>query len=190
MWLIVGLGNPGTQYRGTRHNIGFACLKHIATRHGLEFSRKQAHARVAEGSIAGQRVALAKPITYMNRSGYAVAGLCHWYKVDRASELVVIYDDMDLPFGQLRLRQRGSAGTHNGMKSIIAQLGSQDFLRIRVGIGQPPPDWDAVGYVLGRFSTEEEQALPDLFDRVADAVELTLTEGFVIAMNRYNVRGA
>ncbi len=190
MWLIIGLGNPGTQYSGTRHNIGFACVKHLAMRHGLEFSRKQAHARVAEGTIAGQRVALAKPITYMNHSGQAVTGLCRWYKIDHASELVVIYDDMDLPFGKLRLRQQGSAGTHNGMKSIIAQLGSQDFLRIRVGIGQPPPAWDAVGYVLGRFSPEEEQALPDLYNRVADAIELALTEGFVMAMNRYNVNTA
>ncbi len=190
MWLIIGLGNPGTQYSGTRHNIGFACVKYLAMRHGLEFSRKQAHARVAEGTIAGQRVALAKPITYMNHSGQAVTGLCRWYKIDHASELVVIYDDMDLPFGKLRLRQQGSAGTHNGMKSIIAQLGSQNFLRLRVGIGQPPPGWDAVGYVLGRFSPEEEQALPDLYNRVADAIELALTRGFVMAMNRYNMHEA
>lgn len=187
VWLIVGLGNPGEQYARTRHNIGFDCLAHLAKRHGLAFSGKRAHARIAEGSIAGQRVVLAKPVTFMNRSGQAVSGLRSWYKIDPAQQLLVIYDEMDLPFGKLRLRQRGSAGTHNGMKSIITQLGSQEFPRLRVGIGQPPAGWDAVGYVLGRFTSEEAQELPGIYDRVADAVEVVLREGFVMAMNRYNV---
>jgi peptidyl-tRNA hydrolase, PTH1 family len=187
VWLIVGLGNPGSRYTGTRHNIGFACLEHLAERHGLKFSRKRNQAQVAEGQIAGERVALAQPLTYMNLSGQAVSGLRSWYKLDPAEELLVIYDDLDLPFGRLRLRQRGSPGTHNGMKSIVGQLGSQVFPRLRVGIDQPPAGWDTVNYVLGRFTPDEAATLPDIYDRVADAVEVILREGFVAAMNKYNV---
>ncbi len=187
MWLIVGLGNPGEEYAATRHNIGFECIKHLANRHGLEFEqKKRAHSRVAAGQIGGQRVVLARPFTYMNRSGQAVVGLSHWYKIDPASQLLVIYDDMDLPFGKLRLRQRGSAGTHNGMKSIIQELGGQEFPRLRVGIGSPPPRWEARDYVLGRFSSEEQAALPTIYTTVADAIQLIVSEGFIAAMNRYN----
>jgi PTH1 family peptidyl-tRNA hydrolase len=187
MWLIVGLGNPGEEYSRTRHNIGFECLKHLAQRHGLEFRAKRAKARLAEGHIAGQKVVLAKPFTYMNLSGQAVSGLRNWYKIEPTSELLVIYDDLDLPFGKLRLRQRGSAGTHNGMKSIIGQLGGQEFARLRVGIGSPPPEWsDTKSYVLGRFTREEQTDLPDIYDRAADAVELVLREGVTTAMNQVN----
>lgn len=187
MWVIVGLGNPGESYARTRHNIGFQCLEHLARQHGLDFRTQRAKARLAEGQIAGQRVVLALPMTYMNLSGQAVSGLRTWYKIDPAQELLVIYDDLDLPFGKLRLRQRGSAGTHNGMKSIVAQLGSQDFPRLRVGIDRPPPRWDAADYVLGRFAADEQAALPEVYERVAEAVELTLRDGFITAMNRYNV---
>lgn len=186
MWLIVGLGNPGEEYAKTRHNIGFQCVNEVARRHGLDFSKKLAKARIAEGQIAGQRVALAKPFTYMNVIGQSVVSLCNWYKVTPAQELLVIYDELDLPFGTLRLRERGSAGTHNGMKSVIGQLGSQVFPRIRVGIGQGPSGRDAANYVLGRFTREEESALPNVYARVADAVELILRDGFAVAMNRYN----
>jgi PTH1 family peptidyl-tRNA hydrolase len=189
-WLIVGLGNPGDKYDGTRHNIGFACLAHLARQHSLEFRGKRANARLAEGRIAGQRVVLARPQTYMNLSGQAVSGLRSWYKIDPASQLLVIYDDLDLPFGKLRLRQRGSAGTHNGMKSIIGQLGSQEFARLRVGIDRPPPQWDTKAYVLGRFSKEEQAAIPDLYERVADAIELVLREGITTAMNQVNAEGS
>jgi PTH1 family peptidyl-tRNA hydrolase len=186
MWLIVGLGNPGEQYSRTRHNIGFACLNALAKRHGLEFAARRSHARIAEGRIAGQRVALARPTTYMNLSGKAVVALRNWYKVEAAEALLVIYDDMDLPFGKLRLRQRGSAGTHNGMRSIVQLLGTQEFPRLRVGIGSPPAGWDAKGYVLGRFSKDEEAELPTLYDQVSDAIEVVVREGLVMAMNRYN----
>ncbi len=186
MWLIVGLGNPGEKYANTRHNIGFHCLKHLANQHNLTFDGKRANARIAEGHIAGQRVALAKPQTFMNLSGQAVSGLHAWYKLDPATDLLVIYDDMDLPFGRLRIRQRGSAGTHNGMKSIVGQLGTQEFARLRVGVDQPPQGWDAVRYVLGRFTKEEEEQLPNIYANVADAVELILREGVRAAMNRYN----
>jgi PTH1 family peptidyl-tRNA hydrolase len=186
VWLIVGLGNPGEEYAKTRHNVGFQCVNELARRHGLAFDGKRAKARIAEGRIAEQRVALAKPFTFMNVIGQAVVGLSQWYKIDTEHELLVIYDDLDLPFGALRLRERGSAGTHNGMKSVIAQLGTQTFPRIRVGIGQGPPGRDAANYVLGRFTRDEEAALPNIHARVADAVELILREGFLAAMNRYN----
>jgi PTH1 family peptidyl-tRNA hydrolase len=188
MWVIVGLGNPGEEYARTRHNIGFQCVNELARRHGLAFDKKIAKARVAEGQVAGQRVALAKPFTYMNVIGQPVVGLCQWYKAAPERELLVIYDDLDLPFGVLRLRERGSPGTHNGMKSVVAQLGSQAFPRIRFGISQGPPGRDAAKYVLGRFTREEEAALPDLIARTADAAEVILREGFTAAMNRYNAQ--
>ena len=186
MWLIVGLGNPGAQYARTRHNIGFDALDALAARHGLEFRGKRANSLLAEGTLAGQRVALAKPQTYMNLSGQAVTALRGWYKVDPASELLVVYDDMDLPFAKLRFRERGSPGTHNGMRSIVGQLGGNAFPRLRVGIGQAPGRMDPAAYVLARFSKEEEAERPALLDTVADAVELLLREGLTAAMNRYN----
>lgn len=186
MWLIVGLGNPGEKYARTRHNIGFECLDTLAERHGLEFRGKRANSLIAEGNIQGQRVALAKPQTFMNLSGQAVSALRSWYKIEPGRELLVIYDDLDLPFAKLRLRERGSAGTHNGMRSIVGQLGGSDFPRLRVGIGQPPGKMDPAAYVLARFGKEEEPELPALRDTVADTVELILREGFVAAMNRYN----
>lgn len=188
MWLIVGLGNPGEEYSKTRHNIGFQCVNYLASRHGLAFDDKRAKSRVAEGHVAGQRVVLAKPFTFMNASGQAVVGLCQWYKLNPERELLVIYDDLDLPFGALRLRERGSSGTHNGMRSIVSLLGSQVFPRLRVGIDPVPPGWDAAKYVLSRFRREEEERLPDVQARVADAVELVLREGLTAAMNRYNVK--
>ncbi|NJK79928.1 MAG: aminoacyl-tRNA hydrolase [Chloroflexaceae bacterium] len=187
MWLIVGLGNPGEQYARTRHNIGFECVERLAARHGLQFNKKRAQADIAEGTIGGQRVVLARPFTFMNLSGRSVVGLKGWYKINPAEALLVIYDDLDLPFGKLRLRQRGSAGTHNGMRSIVNLMGSQDFPRLRVGIDKPPPRWDTAAYVLGRFSTEQQEELPFIYEQVADAVELVVREGFTAAMNKYNI---
>ena len=186
MWLIVGLGNPGEEYAKTRHNIGFQSVDELARRHNLQFSSKRAKAQIAEGYIAGQRVALAKPLTFMNASGQAVVGLCQWYKIAPEHELLVVYDDLDLPFGVLRLRSRGSAGTHNGMRSIVNLLGTQEFGRLRIGIDQAPPNWDTVRYVLGRFRPEEEARLPNIRAQTADAIELMLREGLTAAMNRYN----
>lgn len=186
MWIIVGLGNPGEEYAKTRHNIGFQCVAELAGRHGLSFDGKRAKARIAEGQIAGQRVVLAKPFTYMNNIGQAVVGLCQWYKAAPERELLVIYDDLDLPFGVLRLRERGSSGTHNGMRSIVSLLGSQAFARLRVGIGQGPPGRDAAKYVLGRFTREEQAHLPEIRARAADAIEVVVREGLIVAMNRYN----
>jgi PTH1 family peptidyl-tRNA hydrolase len=186
MFLIVGLGNPGEQYVRNRHNIGFQCVKHLADRHGLQFSEKQHKARIASGTIGGQRVVLAKPFTYMNASGQAVAALVRWYKVNPASELLVIYDDLDLPFGTIRLRASGSAGGHNGMKSIIQLLGTQNFPRLRVGIGRPLLGWDTKDHVLSNWGRDEAEKLPALYDRVADAIETFISDGITLAMTRFN----
>ncbi|MFV9507557.1 MAG: aminoacyl-tRNA hydrolase [Oscillochloridaceae bacterium umkhey_bin13] len=186
MWLIVGLGNPGTQYAQTRHNFGFMALDTLAARHGLDFRTKRANSQLAEGTIAGQRVALIKPQTFMNLSGQAVSNLRSWYKIEPARELLVVYDDLDLPFGKLRFRERGSPGTHNGMRSIVGQLGGGDFPRLRLGIDPPPGKMDVAAYVLARFTPEQQAALPDLLVTVADALDLLIREGLTTAMNRYN----
>lgn len=185
MWLIVGLGNPGEEYVKTRHNIGFRAVDELADRYRLRFDEKRGKARVAEGTIAGQRVAIAKPFTFMNLSGQTVTSLKQWYKIGTA-DILVVYDDLDLPFGALRLRQRGSAGTHNGMKSIVQLLGSQDFPRLRIGIEQTPAGWNTANYVLSRFSREQEEQMPTLLGAAADAIEIVLGEGVEAAMNRYN----
>lgn len=187
MHLIVGLGNPGEQYVKNRHNVGFQSVNYVADRYGMDFGEKQSKARIATGSIAGQRVALAKPFTFMNDSGQAVGGLVRWYKLEPA-QILVIYDDLDLPFGTIRMRADGSAGGQNGMKSIIAHLGTNVFPRLRVGIGRPPEGWDTRDYVLGNWSRAETEQLPDLYGRVADAVETFVREGLTTAMNRFNVQ--
>jgi peptidyl-tRNA hydrolase, PTH1 family len=186
MWLIIGLGNPGEQYKRTRHNIGFDCLDTFAERHGLEFRGKRANALLAEGNLGGEKIVLVKPQTFMNLSGQAVSALRSWYKIEPAQELLVVYDDMDIPFGKLRIRQQGSPGTHNGMRSIASQLGGNAFPRLRVGIDSPPGKMDAAAYVLSRFTKQEEEELPTLRDTVADAIELVVREGIVVAMNKYN----
>ncbi len=186
MFLIVGLGNPGEQYLRNRHNVGFQCVSYLADRHRLSFNEKQHKARLASGVIRGQRVVLAKPFTYMNDSGQAVAALVRWYKLDPASELLVIYDDLDLPFETVRLRANGSAGGQNGMKSIIQHLGTQNFPRLRVGIGRPADARDPKDYVLGNWSREQAEKLAELYARVADAAETFISDGITLAMTRFN----
>lgn len=186
MFLIVGLGNPGEQYLKNRHNVGFQTVSYLADRHGLKFNEKQHKARLAGGMIAGQRVVLAKPFTYMNDSGQAVASLVRWYKLDPTNELLVIYDDLDLPFGTIRMRANGSAGGQNGMKSIIQLLGTQEFPRLRVGIGRPADSRPPKDYVLNNWDREQAAQLPDLYARVADAVETFLSDGLRLAMTRFN----
>lgn len=184
--LIVGLGNPGREYANTRHNIGFRCVDALANRHNLIFDdKKRAKAKVASGQIGTQRVVLAKPQTYMNLSGSAVQSLLSFYRIPPA-RLIVIYDDLDLPVGTLRIRPKGGSGGHRGMADIIQRLGTQDFPRIRVGIGRPDPHIDPAAYVLRPFRDEEEPLIQEAVARVISAVETWLTDGIDRAMNRYN----
>lgn len=189
MKVIVGLGNPGRVYANSRHNVGFRCLNHFAKRHGLSFDRSQARSRLALGKVAGEELVLAKPRTFMNLCGQAVAPLVGNFGVSPAN-LVVIYDDLDLPLGRIRIRERGSSGGHKGMKSIIDLLGSRDFPRIRVGIGCPEEagmkESDAASYVLGDFAPQERPAIEEVTARVADALDCILSQGIAAAMNRYN----
>lgn len=184
-WLIVGLGNPGKAYQQTRHNIGFLAVDALARQWGLVFSRRRARAEVAEGPVLGHRIILAKPQTYMNSSGEAVRALVKLWNLS-PSNLLVIADDLDLPFGRLRLRDRGSSGGHRGLQSIIDQLGTDRFARLRVGIGRPPPGVDPVDYVLTAFTASEAAELPAILERLVEGVEILLARGLPTAMNLIN----
>lgn len=193
MKLLVGLGNPGRDYVNTRHNIGFMCLDVLARRHGAAFDRVQLRALVASATLPAEmgqdgtlKALLVKPQTFMNASGEAVGALASFYKI-APEEIVVVSDDLDLPFGRLRLRLKGSPGGHNGLRSIMERLGTDAYPRLRVGIGRPPGQQAGRDYVLDRFSTEEAAELPLLCTEVADALELSVRAGFEAAMNRYNV---
>lgn len=186
MYVIAGLGNPDRKYLNTRHNAGYLALDVLAARHGLRFEKTALKSVLAEGRIGTNRVVLAKPITYMNLSGEAVVALLNWYKIDPSSELIVLYDDIDLPAGEIRIRPRGSAGTHNGMRSIIGLTGRDDFARVRIGIGKPAPGWDLAGYVLSIFPEEERPAMRESITKAAEAVECILSEGIDSAQTRYN----
>jgi len=183
MKLVVGLGNPGATYARSRHNVGFRCIDHLAAKHGISISRRQAHARVGLGRIDDSEVVLARPLTYMNLSGIAVGPLAKLYRVV-LPDLLVVYDDMDLPLGAIRLRERGSAGGHNGMRSIIATVGTQDFPRLRIGIGRPTREGRE--HVLSNFTEDEEATFQQVLDRAAEAIQCWVTEGIVAAMNRFN----
>lgn len=186
MYIIVGLGNPGTQYAHTRHNIGFDVIDALADRYGIAVDQKKFRALYGKGVIQGQRVVLAKPQTYMNLSGESVRQLIDFYKIDEEEELIVIYDDISLEPGQLRVRGKGSAGGHNGIKNIIAHLGGQNFKRIRVGIGEKPKGYDLADYVLSRFSKAEREQVEEALVRAAGAAVSIMTEGMDAAMNAYN----
>lgn len=183
--LIVGLGNPGQDHAEDRHNIGFHVVEAFAEAHGLDFDKLQHKARVAVGRIDRRRVVLAKPLTYMNKSGQSVSPLAHWYKVPLES-LLVVYDDLDIPLGTLRLRPKGGAGGHRGVRSIIRQLGTRDFPRVRVGIGRPPAGWDPADYVLHPFSEDELPLVVDVREQAMAAIECWLQEGIEAAMTQYN----
>jgi PTH1 family peptidyl-tRNA hydrolase len=184
-WLIVGLGNPGQRYRHNRHNVGFQSVERLARAHNLTFDKRQGHGQLALGQVQGRAVILLKPQTYMNESGRSVASVSRFYKVPM-QRLLVIFDELDLPLGGLRLRTQGGSGGHKGMKSIIAQLGSQDFPRVRVGIGRPPGRMDPADYVLQDFREEELPVVEQIYDRVIGAVECWLMDGIDIAMTNYN----
>jgi len=188
MFVFDGLGTPDAKYRHTRHNSGFLALDMLAERFGIAFNKRMAKSVVGEGRVGTERVVLAKPVTYMNNSGEAVVELINWYKIDPAERLVVIYDDIDLPAGEIRVRSSGSAGTHNGMRSIIYLTGRDDFARIRVGIGKPAPGWDLAAYVLSVFSEEERETIRTGLLHAADAAEIILKEGISAAQQKYNVK--
>ncbi len=187
-YLIVGLGNPGREYAKTRHNIGFRCVDAIAAAAGMTFSRKQSKALIADGIIAEKKVLLAKPQTYMNLSGESVRSLVAFYKIP-LSNLLVISDDMDLPAGTLRIREKGGAGGQKGLKSVIEHLGTQDFARMRIGVGRPPGRMDPVDYLLQDFGKDEEAELPEVVERAVRAVETWLRFGLAIMMTRFNGSG-
>lgn len=182
--LIVGLGNPGSTYANTRHNVGFRCVDELARRHHLQWAKPRLKAAQARGVIAGRDVVLAKPQTFMNLSGTSVVQLVKWYQVP-LTEVLIIHDDMDIPFGHLRLRATGSAGGQNGLASVLQQLRTNDVARLKIGISRPR--WgDPKEYVLTRFSKEQETDLHVVLAHAADAAELWLAEGLIAAMNRYN----
>lgn len=181
--LIVGLGNPGAQYERSRHNVGFMTVNTIARRFNFPFKSSKQRADVARGEIAGRAVILAQPLTYMNDSGNAVSRLMQYYKVP-AADLIVVADDIDLPFGTLRIRPAGSSGGQKGLQSVIRMIGTDEFVRLRLGIGRP--QGDTINYVLHRFRPSEEAVLPKLLEIAADAVEAILAEGAKDAMNSFN----
>jgi PTH1 family peptidyl-tRNA hydrolase len=190
-WMVVGLGNPGPEYAKNRHNVGFLVAELLATRLGVRFGRhRRAAAEVAEGRLGlgadAPRLVLAKPTTYMNLSGGPVAGLAQFYKVP-ASQIVVVYDELDIPYGQLRLKANGGEGGHNGLRSVSRSLGSKDYVRVRFGIGRPPGRQDPADFVLSDFAAVERKELDYLVDRTADAVEAVLTRGLEAAQNVYHM---
>ena len=190
MYLIAGLGNPGREYENTRHNAGFASIDRLAERNHVSSEMKKFQALCGTGYIGGQKVLLLKPQTYMNLSGESLRAACDFFKIDPEQELIVIYDDISLAPGQLRIRAKGSAGGHNGIKSIISHLGTQVFLRVKVGVGEKPQGWDLADYVLGHFSKEEQQVMQESFDRAADAAAALLSEEVQQVMNEYNTHKA
>ena len=187
-FLIVGLGNPGREYAGSRHNIGFHCIDALAHTHGLTFTRLQHKALITDGRIAGQRAVLAKPQTFMNRSGQSVGALMRFYKLP-IENLIVVHDDLDLPLGTLRLRKQGGAGGQRGMRDIINHLGTNTFARVRFGIGRPPGRMDPAAYVLQQFDGDELPEVEAVTRRVVCALETWLRDGIDIAMTQHNGTG-
>ena len=186
MYIIIGLGNPTAQYEGTRHNVGFDVIDRLGEKYNIAVDTKKHKAYIGKGMIDGQKVLLVKPQTYMNLSGESVRELVEYYKVDAEEEVLVIYDDISLDVGQLRIRKKGSAGGHNGIKNIIAHLGTQVFPRIKVGVGEKPKNYDLADYVLGHFSKAERAQREDGYDRATEAVRLILAGEIDAAMNQYN----
>lgn len=183
MWVIVGLGNPGPAYDQTRHNVGFMVVERLARRWDLAFSGRRFESRVADGRVGDERVVLLQPHTFMNESGRAVRAALDWFKLS-PERLIVVYDDLDLPLGKVRLRAKGSSGGHNGVKSVLAHVGTESFGRVKIGIGRPPEGQDVVGYVLSRFSPEERPVVEGSCDRAADLIEIAVREGFARAISK------
>ena len=186
-FLIVGLGNPGGQYALTRHNAGFMAAEALSGQTGIVMSKKKHQALLGEGMIGGQKVLLAMPQTYMNNSGESVRAIIDFYKIPLQRVLVIV-DDIDLPLGQLRIRMKGGAGTHNGMRSLLDHLGSEAFARVRIGVGAPPSGWDLADFVLARMREEDKAALQEAAGRAAAAAAVFVKEGIESAMQQYNTK--
>lgn len=187
MKVIVGLGNPGPKYKDTRHNVGFEVVDEVAKQLGVRVEKERWQAQTGEGVVAGQKVLLVKPLTFMNLSGASVSQIVKFYQdLNVGSDLIVVYDDMDFPVGHLRLRENGSAGGHNGMKSIIQSIGTSDFPRVRVGIGRPDPERTVIDHVLTPFHKADRPLVQRVTERAADAALFACEHGFALAMNRFN----
>lgn len=185
MYLIVGLGNPGTEYAATRHNIGFDMVTYLSDKYRIPMRGKEGKAIVGKGLIEGQKVMLAQPQTYMNLSGESVRALMDYYKLSE-EDVIILYDDISMPVGQVRIRPKGSAGGHNGIKSIIQHLGTQEFPRIKIGVGDKPVNGDLVKHVLGRFSKEEDAMIRDVFELAERGLLALMLENVAVAMNTVN----
>ena len=188
MYVIVGLGNPDRKYLNTRHNIGFDVIDAIAEKNGIVVGEKKHKAVIGKGIVAGQKVVLVKPLTYMNLSGESVRSVIYIYKVDEKNELIVISDDINLDMGQIRIRKRGTDGGHNGLKNIIMHLGHNEFIRVRMGVGEKPPKMDLADYVLCHYFEDEREMMNEGARTAALAIEMIVAEGPDAAMNQYNAR--
>lgn len=188
MFIIAGLGNPGREYENTRHNIGFQVIDDIAKKYQITMLERKHKAIIGKGYIDGHKVILVKPLTYMNLSGESIREAADYYKVDVTTQLVVISDDISLNVGQLRIRKRGSAGGHNGLKNIILHLGSENFIRIRMGVSDKPQGYDLKDYVLGHFTDKEKEVLEETSEKAQEAVRMILQGDVDGAMNQYNTK--
>lgn len=187
LYIIVGLGNPGDKYEKTRHNVGFNVIDLLAKEYSIDVSKLKHKALIGEGRVGTEKVILVKPMTYMNLSGESVVDICNYYNVD-LENVIVIYDDIDLDVGKIRIRKKGSGGTHNGMRSIIKCLGSNEFPRVRIGISKPKNGQDLADFVLSRFAKEDEKSLNESFENAVAAIDCAIRQDLDLAMNRYNVK--
>lgn len=186
MYLIAGLGNPSSQYENTRHNVGFDAIDYVAKENNISIDTKKHKALIGKGVISGQKVILAKPQTFMNLSGESIREIVNYYNINPETQLLVFFDDISLDVGRIRIRKKGSAGGHNGIKNIISQLGTQNFARVKIGVGDKPVYMDLVDYVLGHFSREERKIINEAICNVEEITKLILQDDFDRAMNLYN----
>lgn len=187
MKIIVGLGNPEKEYKNTRHNIGFEVINKLSKDYNIDINKSKHKAHLGEGLISNEKVIILKPQTYMNLSGDSVVDILNFFKLTN-KDIIIVYDDVSLDVGSIKIREKGSAGGHNGIKSIISRLGTDEFLRIKIGIGEKPKNYDLADYVLGKFSKEEENKMQLAIDDVSLAIALILKDGVPLAMNKYNTR--
>lgn len=186
MFIIAGLGNPGKEYENTRHNIGYEVIDALADKYNINVLELKYKAMIGKGFIAGQKVILVKPLTYMNLSGESIRPIVDYYKAEAEKDLIVVSDDISLEPGQLRIRKKGSAGGHNGLKNIIRMLGHENFQRIKMGVGEKPKNYDLADWVLGHFNKDEKAAVDEAVNKAVNAVEIMLTDGADAAMNEFN----